>query len=95
MRIKFDKEYLKYYTYAALGVITMTLFYRILDHLGFVLSGITYTAGAVLGYLQSFLFKAERIFFLFRPMRRIEQQALNSLKKPDKIPKTLKAVDLG
>lgn len=37
MRIKFDKQYLKYYTYAVLGVITIILFYKILDNLGFIL----------------------------------------------------------
>ena len=39
VRIKFDKEYLKYYTFAALGMISAVIFYHIQDNLGFVLSG--------------------------------------------------------
>ena len=46
MRIKFDKQYLKYYTYAVLGVITIILFYKILDNLGFILSAVSHVVGS-------------------------------------------------
>ena len=46
MRIKFDKQYLKYYTYAVLGVITIILFYKILDNLGFWNSAAHYHGGS-------------------------------------------------
>ena len=75
MRIKFDKQYLKYYTYAVLGVITIILFYKILDNLGFILSAISNVVGSAFEILLPIIMGAVLAYFLFRPMRWIEKKA--------------------
>ena len=76
MRIKFDKQYLKYYTYAVLGVITIILFYKILDNLGFILSAVSHVVGSAFEILLPIIMGAVLAYFLFRPMRWIEKKSL-------------------
>ena len=80
MRIKFDKQYLKYYTYAVLGVITIILFYKILDNLGFILSAVSNVVGSAFEILLPIIMGAVLAYFLFRPMRWIEKKAFKYIK---------------
>lgn len=94
MRIKFDKEYLKYYTYAALGVITMILFYKISDNLGFVRSGAIDMIETGFELLLLVLLEAVRSYFLFRPMRWMEKQGLKNSKGSESNPKSVKELTI-
>lgn len=90
MRIKFDKQYLKYYTYAVLGVITIILFYKILDNLGFILSTISNVVGSAFEILLPIIMGAVLAYFLFRPMRWIEKKAFKHIKGSEKKPKLVR-----
>ncbi len=75
MRIKFSKEYLKYYAYAVLGVISIILFYKILDNLGLILSSIGFAISSLFDILLPILLGGVLAYFLFRPMRWLERKA--------------------
>ena len=90
MRIKFDKQYLKYYTYAVLGVITIILFYKILDNLGFILSAVSNVVGSAFEILLPIIMGAVLAYFLFRPMRWIEKKAFKYIKGSEKKPKLVR-----
>lgn len=76
MRLKFNKEYLKYYTYAILGLITLILFYKISDNLGFIQSSIVEISEIRILQIQLPIV----ICFLIRPKRWMNKQVFKDMK---------------
>ena len=80
MRFKLDKQHLKYYAYAVLGVISVILFYKVLDNLGLIITTTGQVIQDIFGMLLPIILGGVLAYFLFRPMRWFERKIFKYIK---------------
>ncbi|MGL6294045.1 AI-2E family transporter, partial [Eubacterium aggregans] len=90
MRFKLDKQYLKYYAYAVLGVISVILFYKVLDNLGLIITTTGQVIQDIFGILLPIILGGVLAYFLFRPMRWFERKIFKYIKGTQAHPKKVR-----
>lgn len=90
MRFKLDKQYLKYYAYAVLGVISVILFYKVLDNLGLIITTTGQVIQDIFGMLLPIILGGVLAYFLFRPMRWFERKIFKYIKGTQAHPKKVR-----
>lgn len=81
MKLKFDIELVKKYSYLLVGAIALIFIYKILDNFGLIANAFSGAIGGAFEILMPILTGVVLAYFLFRPMRGIEKFVFKMIPK--------------